>query len=297
MHGRFDVVLLPRPDDPVSGALVAAADIPVRVGYGSPRTRPSLTHALPPPGRAHVVSVAIDAARAVAQLLGATGERCTGTAQPFDVMPTAADHREVSAILAAAPRGARADLFVLHPGSGWPLKNWPVDRWAQFAVALARRYGVVPLITGGPQERPLVDAIVASSAGHTHGVAGRLSLGGLAALYRRAHLVIATDGAPLHLAALLGVRVVGLYGPADPLQFAPWCPADRQRVIAAPLPCRPCRTLRQPPCGAVTEPRCITDIAVEHVLGAVDDLLARRDSPRCDRPAVCCAGSQRVSGS
>src|SRR4051794_16495800 len=45
LHGCFDLALLPRPDDPISGALLAAAEVPFRWGYAAPRTRPFLTQA------------------------------------------------------------------------------------------------------------------------------------------------------------------------------------------------------------------------------------------------------------
>jgi ADP-heptose:LPS heptosyltransferase len=170
--------------------------------------------------------------------------------------------------------------FVLHPGSGWPIKNWLPSRWGQAAATITRRYGVAPLVTGGPGEGALVRAVVDASGGRARGLAGRLSLGGLAALFRRARVVIATDGGPLHLAAMLGAPVVGLYGPADPIEFGPWCYADRRRIVRVHLPCSPCRTLDRPPCGEPTEPRCIRGITTEAVLDAITDLLGAGDRRR-----------------
>ena len=167
----------------------------------------------------------------------------------------------------------RAAAIVLRPGSGWPLKNWPPRRWGRLAAALARRYGVLPLVTGGPREEVLVRALVDASGRRARGLAGRLSRGGLAALFRRAGLVIATDSGPLHLAAMLGAPVVGLYGPVDPREFGPWGPSGRRRIVRAQLSCSPCRTLVDPPCGDATEPRCVTEIPVEAVLAAAANLL------------------------
>ena len=273
LRGRFDLALLPRPDDPWSGAVVAAAEIPTRLGYAWPRTRPYLTMALPLPGRRHVAALALDLAMAAADHLGAPGAIDSAALTRSCFIPTAAEEAEADAVLAGAGTTVGAGPFVLHPGSGWPLKNWPPRRWGVLAARLERCYGVAPLITGSRRERELVDAVVEASEQRARGLAGQLSLGGLAALHRRARVVIATDSGPLHLAAMVGAPVVGLYGPADPVEFRPTCPADRHRVVRVELPCSPCRTLLDPPCGASMEPPCVTGITVEAVLAAVADLL------------------------
>src|SRR5919202_1288371 len=133
LRGRFDLALLPRPDDPWTGPLVAAAD----------------------------------------------------------------DEAEASDALGSVP-GGRDTPVALHPGSGWPLKNWPPGRWGELAAALRQRYGVAPLVTGSAAEEELARAVVAASGGRSVALAGRLSLGGVIALYRRARLLIATHGGPLH---------------------------------------------------------------------------------------------------
>jgi ADP-heptose:LPS heptosyltransferase len=116
-------------------------------------------------------------------------------------------------------------------------------------------------------------AIVEAGRGCALGPGTRLSLGALAWLQQRARLVIAMDGGPLHLAAAMGAPVIGLYGPADPWEFGPWCPEERRRVVKVELPCSPCRTLVDPPCGATIWPACLTRITVEAIMDAVEDLL------------------------
>lgn len=271
LRGRFDVGLVLRPDDPWSGALLAAAAIPVRLGYDLERTRPFLTQALvQPPGR-HAVLLALDVAAAAAACLGAT--LTSGAQAPLAgcFVPTRAEQVEAEGVLAEAVGGRRP--VVLHPGSGWRLKNWPARRWGEVATRLSTSLGMLPLIIGGPGETELVRAAVVASRGQARGLAGRLSLGGLAALHRRAQVVIGTDSGPLHLAAMMGAPVIGLYGPADPLVFHPWAPPDRHRVVRVDLPCSPCGTLERPPCGAVIHPRCVTEIRSDAVLTAATELL------------------------
>ena len=50
----------------------------------------------------------------------------------------------------------------------------------------------------------------------------RCSITELIALTRRARLFVGGDTGPLHLAAALGIPVVGIYGPTDPARNGPY---------------------------------------------------------------------------
>jgi heptosyltransferase III len=268
LQGAVDAALVVRPDDPWSGELVAAARIPIRLGFDMPRTRPYLTDVLPVPGRRHVATHAFDLADAVLARLGA-GERTTRAVRDCFLL---SHEEEEEAASALAEAGADEHPIVLHPGSGWPLKNWPAQRWRRLAAEMVASFGTRPVVAGSAGERALVSHVVGAGS-RAVGLAGRLSLGALAALHRRARLVVSTDSGALHLAALMGAPVVGLFGPADPAMFAPLCPPGRRRVLHAALPCSPCGTLEHPPCGATEEPECITAIPVQGVLQAAGEVI------------------------
>jgi ADP-heptose:LPS heptosyltransferase len=65
---------------------------------------------------------------------------------------------------------------------------------------------------------------------------GNTSLVSLPALVNRAEWVIANDSGPMHLAAALGVRVLGIFGPTDPRLFGPYpLNAPTNVVVQAPV--------------------------------------------------------------
>jgi ADP-heptose:LPS heptosyltransferase len=265
MRGRFDVAVLSRPDDPWSGRLVAEAQIPVRIGFDMPRTRDHLTSALPPTGGRHATLLAMDA---VAVMWPAVKSAPAGPV-PGLFVPTVEEWAEADAVLRHI--GDKAPLL-LHPGSGWPLKNWPPARFGRLAARVSATYGLRPLVLGTRRERELVDTVVAWSGGCAVGLAGRLSLGGLAALQARGCVAVGTDSGPLQLAALMGCPTVAVYGPAEPAVFAvPSC-----HVVRVSLPCSPCGTLEHPPCGAQHEPACVTGVTVDAVSAAVHAVLTAR---------------------
>jgi ADP-heptose:LPS heptosyltransferase len=277
LDGRFDVALVLRPDDPWSGTLVAAADIPIRLGYDLPRTRPFLTHPRPYPNRRHAALLATDLAAVALDQRGITPPAPSDVSLAGCFRVSAAEEAEARAGVDGA--GIGESPIVLHPGSGWPVKNWPSRRWGEVAAALAARYDTAPVVVGGKREGDLVERVVQASGGRAVTPGRPLSLGGLAALHRSARLVIATDSGPLHLAAMMGAPVVGLYGPADPLVFAPLAGTAGRRVLWAGLACSPCGRLHDPPCGVVHEPACVTAVSVAAVLTAAGELLSGAVAP------------------
>ena len=103
------------------------------------------------------------------------------------------------------------DAIVLLPGAGRPEKLWPIERFR----ALANEIGPSALALWGPGERELAEAIGAR-------VAPATNLRELAFVLRHARAVVGADTGPLHLAAALGTRVVGLNGPTNPRRNGPW---------------------------------------------------------------------------
>jgi ADP-heptose:LPS heptosyltransferase len=272
LRGRFDLIILSRPEDPWSGELAVAAGIPVRIGYATPNTESFLTLALPFHEEGHAVIQTLKLIEVAANCLSATIASGGGMVAAGNFVPTPLEEVIAEEVILEAP-AAGANPIVFQPGSGWPLKNWVPQRWGELAIKIRQRWGLTPLVPGGPGEDALVEAVVEASDGSAYGLAGRLSVGELAALYRRARVVIGIDSGPVHLAVMVGTPVIGLYGPLDPLKWGPWCSPDSHRVVRVQLSCSPCDCIFDPPCGVPIEPPCSTGITVEAVLAAAEDFI------------------------
>ena len=277
LRGRFDLALLPRPHDPWSAALVRAAAIPLRVGHTQPGMDRFLTHAFGERLGRHVArEAAVLALRAVALLDGARGSHRGRPGGLIEPLP--ADETEAAALLNRLGLSASPPV-VVHPATGWLLKDWPPDRWSEVVRRLADRLRLPVLVLGRREERDLVEEVAAGSGGAAVPVHG-LGLGTLASLHRRSAVVVGTDSGALHLAALVGARVVGLFGPFGPSRVGPLAPVPRWRAVSVPLPCSPCGTLERPPCGARRDPRCLAGIGTAAVVDAVEELMgANRRRP------------------
>ena len=160
------------------------------------------------------------------------------------------------------------------PAARWPTKNWPVPFFATLAWELARR-GVTVYLFGSASQEPLCVQIKEQASGHPaiHVLAGHTSLPQLGALLNRCELAITVDTGPMHLAAALGVPVIALFGPTDPVRTGPYGP--RHRVLLAPgdLHCRPCFSDQ---CSR-GDLACLRNIFPSRVLNEALRILERRE--------------------
>lgn len=112
---------------------------------------------------------------------------------------------------------------VLHMYPKRVYKRWTKDGW----VALGRflREQNVRLVLSGAgtdDEREYIDAIQRRLPDDTINVAGKISLAELAVVIKHACLFVGPDTSVTHMAAATGVPVIALYGPTNPVVWAPW---------------------------------------------------------------------------
>src|SRR4051812_15869508 len=113
----------------------------------------------------------------------------------------------------------QSGFAILNPGAGWGAKQWPVERYAEVARELGAQ-GIRSLINHGPGEEELAAHVEQNSDGHA--VASSFTISQLMAITRKASLFVGGDTGPMHLAALLNVTVVALFGPTDPARNGPY---------------------------------------------------------------------------
>jgi heptosyltransferase-1 len=112
-----------------------------------------------------------------------------------------------------------ASFALVTPGGGWGAKLWPAARFGEVAKAFAK-HNLKTLVNIAPGEEALAQAVVEASDGNAFAV--NCTIGQLIALTRRARISLGGDTGPTHLAAALGIPVVGLYGPTDPARTGPF---------------------------------------------------------------------------
>jgi heptosyltransferase-2 len=148
----------------------------------------------------------------------------------------------------------------LAPGAVGPSKRWPGMSFAELARALGDR-GCDVWVIGGPSEAPLA-RMIRDHAPETRDFTGTDLRDAILAL-TAANVVISNDSGLLHVAAALGTRSIGIFGPTSPQLWAPLNPiaAAVQQTVET-LPCQPCH---KPTCR-VQHHRCMRNISPERVL-------------------------------
>lgn len=167
---------------------------------------------------------------------------------------------------------ARVRPFVLiNPGAAWPNKRWPAERFGEVASRVARDLGGPVYVLWGPGERPLAEQVCAAASNGAAEPTPETTLLDIVAVIARARLVVSGDTGPLHIAAALGVPLVGIFGPTDPRRNGPVSSLDVN--VSRREQCE-CFHLRS--CRAATW--CLGGIPVDEVYDAVAERLRRAES-------------------
>ncbi|EGQ8492769.1 glycosyltransferase family 9 protein [Vibrio cholerae] len=116
-----------------------------------------------------------------------------------------------------------APSLVICPAASKDCRNWLVERYAAVAD-FATENGLQVVLCGSPAEREiqLGQAIINQCVHPVVNLIGQTSLKQLTAVLKQAHIVIAPDSGPAHLATTQGTPVIGLYAHSNPLRTGPY---------------------------------------------------------------------------
>ena len=146
----------------------------------------------------------------------------------------------------AAPFGLPMQPYaVLHVGASTPLKQWPAERWRALADRLIAD-GLHIVWSGGAREHPVAEE-VGIHAGEID-LVGRLDLPQLWQLLANASLLVCPDTGIAHLARVVGVPTIALFGPGSSVIHGAgefWVDAPFRAITIDDFPCRDQRTLYQ----------------------------------------------------
>jgi ADP-heptose:LPS heptosyltransferase len=134
--------------------------------------------------------------------------------------------------LDAAGLSAGPLLAVVHPGSGSAHKCVAPEALAA-VVAAVQLSGSTPVILEGPADREPVERLIQLCVNPPI-VLKDLDLLALAGVLAQTRFFVGQDSGVTHMAGLMGVRTVALFGPTDP---ARWAPSGAQVTVLQGAPC------------------------------------------------------------
>ncbi|GHB90024.1 glycosyltransferase family 9 protein [Cerasicoccus arenae] len=222
---------------------------PQRFGILRPgKSRPLLTHhwALP----SGLDEATIHQTELWRQFLGSFGLE-----QPIDFTPFSINdfsHAESYTLQ------CKASIGLICGTENEPAKRWPVDQWR----ALIERFPEERFALFGTKKDRAITAQVAEgfSADRVMDLAGQTSINEFAQELAACRALVTNDTGGMHLANMLGVPVVVIFGPTNPIRTGP--------CFTAP------KALLQPPDCGQTGGGSIADVTPERAAEALQEILA-----------------------
>jgi heptosyltransferase-2 len=241
--------------------------IPERIGYARDARRFLLTRAVEVPrlgeAPAHETYYYLELLRRAGWI-----ERLE-TVESIELHVDAVSRERADATLCRAGSRSGAFRVALAPGAAYgSAKCWPPERYGAVAERLIAEADADVILFGTAAERAVAQR---SAAGMRHRpivLVGETSIGELPALFSLCNLFIGNDSGAMHVAAAVGLPVVGIFGPTDPAGTAPLTP--RFQLVRQPVSCSPC-FLRHCP----VDHRCMTRIEVDAVFAAARPWVTR----------------------
>ncbi|WP_353570630.1 glycosyltransferase family 9 protein [Candidatus Albibeggiatoa sp. nov. BB20] len=179
----------------------------------------------------------------------------------------------------------KTDYAVLHLVPRWKYKYWTISGWQALIHELGQ-LGLKVIITGsdGSEELDYIQQVLADKPQHVINLAGKLVFKHITTLLKYGKVYVGPDTAVTHLAAATSIPTIALFGPTNPVKWAPF-PSNydsqdtpfqatgSQQVnniylLQGQADCIPCH---QEGCERhrMSESRCLTELPSEKVIAAV----------------------------
>ncbi len=160
-------------------------------------------------------------------------------------------------------------LIGLCPGAEYgPAKRWLPERFAEAAAKITAQSSAKWILFGTKNDAAIGEQIAAAMGDHCENRIGQTTLDQLIHELRQCRLLLTNDTGTMHLAALLGVQVVAVFGSTEPLLTGPL--GTGHIILRHHVECSPC-FLRECPIDF----RCMKAISADEVAAAVLSLFRR----------------------
>jgi heptosyltransferase-2 len=262
---KFDVALL------LQNAFDAAwlawrAKIPERIGYARDGRSFFLTKAIPVPTPteipAHEKFYYLELLRRAGWLNSLPDETFIGLKVPEE------KRRRAEAFLEKAGALLGTSRIAIGAGASYgSAKCWLPSRFAEAANRLQSETAADVILFGTAAEASVSAAISAELRQPPIDLTGKTAIADLPALLSQCHIFIGNDSGAMHVAAAVGLPVVAVFGPTDPLGTAPVTP--RCSIVQQKPYCSPCFLRRCP-----TDHRCMTVVTADMVEAAAKPRLS-----------------------
>lgn len=133
--------------------------------------------------------------------------------------------------------------LILHTKSNGHGREWPIEHYTELARLLSENKQIRLWLTGSADEGLWLkqNAFELLQMPNVSDVCGQFTLDQLTSFLKEADGMIASGTGPLHMAAALGQRTLGLFPPTRPMHPGRWAPLGRRaQFLCVPESCENC---------------------------------------------------------
>ena len=170
------------------------------------------------------------------------------------------------------------EFVLIHPAAAFDTKEWAAGNFARVAEFLNDR-GLSAVAIATEKERAVLENLKAQARVPIRAF-DNFTLPEIAALASRARLFVGNDSGIAHIAAAAGTPSVVIFGSSNRDHWRPWTDAPNE-IVFEEFRCQPCAGFE---CREFGEPRCIHNVSVASVTGAIERVLEKERADPKARP-------------
>jgi len=159
------------------------------------------------------------------------------------------------------------NIFVIHPSLGKEKshKKWPIKNFALLSDILQEKYGYKVIFIEGPEEKGITNVIKKLTKNNFF-VFRNKDIMNVAAIISMCKLFINVESGLGHIASLLDIPTVTIFGPSNPKRTRPY--GKKNIIVRKNLKCSPCYLIpgQKIKCKNL---KCLKDLKVKDVVSAI----------------------------
>lgn len=138
--------------------------------------------------------------------------------------------------------------IILHPRSRGNGREWSLEQYRQLIELLSEKdYSIY--ISGTAEDRQILAPWLNDLPSHVQDLTGKMTLDQFIAFIAHADALVASGTGPIHMAAALGIRAVGLFPPIKPIHPGRWAPLGKQAIaLTGKASCENCSQVKNCSC-------------------------------------------------
>lgn len=255
-----------------SGLIAKLSGSPVRVGFARGREGSPwfYTHSvrLPNDGKQpwRLLDIhAVDRNLEIAKLFGASTEN-----PQFWLPRWEEDRVAINQLFAEGGVQPHDRLVAIAPTSRHAIKNWPVERFLDVAVSLAKEKNIKIVLIGASNDHAIGQRFSRALSTALVNLVGKTRIRQLSLVFDKVRVFIANDSGPIHVAAACRVPVIACFGSTNPRATGPYG-TGHVSLVSRTTVCHPCG-LRK--CKNSHYMECLESISVEEVVSQAKRILS-----------------------